>query len=133
MRKFKSQTDEREHSTYDIRIIFLLLLLHKTFNMQDSSRSKHLEMIEYLDVQLFVNKQSIFDSRPKKLFSNCLVDVLLTSIVSIFKHSERCHSLLEGHLQYVMHTFELTSQKGSIFLKFSTQKKVFSLFSQWIV
>ena len=42
-------------STYDIRLIFLLLLLHKTFNMQDSSRSKYLEMIEYLDVQLLIN------------------------------------------------------------------------------
>ena len=36
---------------------------------------------------------------------------LLTSIVSIFKHSERRHSLVQGHLQYVMHTFELKSPK----------------------
>ena len=72
-------------------------------------------------------------NRPKKLFSNCLVDGLLTSIVSIFKHSERRHSLLQGHLQYVMHTFELTNQKVSISLRFPMQKKVFSLLSQWIV
>ena len=52
----------------------------------------------------FFNKQSIFDSSPEnclsfsekspqKLFSNCLVD----------GHSKRRHSLLQGHLEYVMH------------------------------
>ena len=69
----------------------------------------------------FYYKQSIFDPCCKnclsfskklseKLFSNCLVDGILTSVVSIFEHSECCHSLLQGHLQYVMHTFELTKQ-----------------------
>ena len=72
-------------------------------------------------------------NRLKKLFSNCLVDGLLTSTVSIFKHSERRHSLLQGHLQYVMYTFKLTSQKVRISLRFPMQRKVFSLLSQWIV
>ena len=36
---------------------------------------------------------------PKKLFSNCLVDGLLTFIVLIFKHSKCCHSLLQVHLR----------------------------------
>ena len=44
-------------------------------------------------------------NRPKKLFSNCLVDGLLTSIFYIFKHSKCCHSLLQEHLEYLMHTF----------------------------
>ena len=72
-------------------------------------------------------------NRPKKLFSNCLLDGLLTSIVSIFNHSKRRHSLLQGHLQNVMHTFELTIQKVSISRRFPMRKKVFSLLSQWIV
>ena len=76
----------------------------------------------------FCYKQSIFDPRPKKLFSNCLVDGPL-----IFKHFERCYCLLEGHLEYLLHTFEMTSPKVSISLRFPLQKKSFSLFSQWIV
>ena len=76
----------------------------------------------------FLYKQSIFDPRPKnclsflkhrpkKSFSKCLVDGLLTS------------------LECVMHTFELTfeSPKVSISPRFPMQKKGFSLFSQWIV
>ena len=63
------------------------------------------------------------------MFRNCLVDGLLTSIVSIFKHSKRRHSLLQGHLEYVMRTFELTSPKVSISLRFPMHKKGFSLFS----
>ena len=50
------------------------------------------EHISHLVLHLFFNKQSIFDPRPEiclsfskkspqKLFSNCLVDGLLTSIV----------------------------------------------------
>ena len=70
---------------------------------------------------------------PKKLFSNCLVDGLLTSIVYIFKHSKRRHSVLQGHLEYAMHTFELTSPKVCISLRCHMQKKCFSLYSQWIV
>ena len=92
----------------------------------------------------FFYKQSIFDPRPEcclsfskkspqKLFSNCLVDGLLTSIVEIFKRSKRLHGLLQGHLEYVIHTFELTSPKVSISLRFPMQKKGFSLFLQWIV
>ena len=50
------------------------------------------------------------------MFSNCLlVDGLLTSIVSIIKHSKRRHSLLQRHLEYVMRTFELERPKVSIF------------------
>ena len=52
--------------------------------------------------------------------------------------------VLQEHLMYVMHTFELTSQKVSISFRFPMQKKDFakdfavslfncSLFSQWIV
>ena len=53
------------------------------------------------------------------MFSYCLVvDGLLTSIVSIFKHSKRGHGLLQGHLEYVMHTFELASPKVSNSLRF---------------
>ena len=48
------------------------------------------------------------------------------------KHSERRHSLLQGHLEYVMHTFELRSQKVSISLRLPMQKKGFSLFLQCI-
>ena len=62
---------------------------------------------------------------PLKLLSNCLVDGLSTSIVWIFKHSKRRHSLLQGQLEYVMLTFELTSPKVSISLRFLMQKKGF--------
>ena len=72
-------------------------------------------------------------NHPEKLFSNCLVDGLLTSIVEIFKDSKRPHSLLQGHLEYLMHTFELASPKVSISLRLPMHKKDFSLFSQWIV
>ena len=61
------------------------------------------------------------------------MDGPLISIVEIFKHSERHHSLLQGHLEYVVHTFERTSPKVSISLRFPMQKKDFSRFSQWIV
>ena len=60
-------------------------------------------------------------TRPKKLFSNCLLDGLLTPIVYIFKHSERRHKLLQGHQEYVMHTFELTSP---FLLEFVCRKRV---------
>ena len=60
-------------------------------------------------------------NHPKKLFSNCLLDGLLTSIVYIFKHSECRQSLLQGHLEYVMHTFELTSP---FLLEFVCRKRV---------
>ena len=59
------------------------------------------------------------------MFSNCLVDGLLTSIVLIFKLSKRRHNLLQGHLEYVMHTFELKSPKVSISLRFPMQKACF--------
>ena len=72
-------------------------------------------------------------NRSKQLFSNCLADGLLTSIVQIFKYSKCRHSLLQGHLEHVMHTFELTSPKVSIPLRFPVQKKGFSLYSQQIV
>ena len=49
----------------------------------------------------------------------------------MFKHSERRYSLLQGNVEYVMHTFELT--KVSISLRFSIQKKGFSLYLHWIV
>ena len=58
---------------------------------------------------------------------------ILTYIVQIFKHSKSRHSLLQGHLEHAMHTFELTSPKLSISLKFPMPKKGFSLFSQWTV
>ena len=104
-----------------------------------------LRFVFYLNVHLFfiINNpfltlapkivQAFLKNCPKKLFSNCLVDGILTSVVSIFEHSECYHSLLQGHLQYVKHTFELTSQKVSISLRFPMQKKVFSLLLQWIV
>ena len=90
---------------------------------------------------LFFNKQSIFNPRAKnclsffkkpsqKLFSNYVVDGLLTSIAYIFKHSEHGHSLLQGHPEYVMHNFELKSPKVSISLsELPIQKKGFNLFS----
>ena len=31
--------------------------------------------------------------------------------IKVFKLSERRHSLLQGQLEYAMHTFELTTQK----------------------
>ena len=70
---------------------------------------------------------------PKQLFSNCLVGLLLTSIVEIFKHSERCHCFLQAHLDYVMHTFELPSPKVNNSLRFSMQKKGFSVLSFYCV
>ena len=111
------------------------------FVIGQSKKPRCFKHIKHLPCRYIFYKQSIFDTRPqnclaflknrpKKLFSNCLVDGLLTSIVSIFKHSERRHSLLQGHLQYVMHTFELTSQKVSISLRFPMHKKVFSLYSE---
>ena len=65
-----------------------------------------MSLLKYLLFIPFFYKQSIFDSRtenclglsekfPKKMFSNCLLDGLLISIVFIFKLSERWHSLLE--------------------------------------
>ena len=51
------------------------------------------------------------------MFSNALVDGLLTSIVLIFKLSKRRHNLLHGHLEYAMHAFELR-----ISLRFPMQK-----------
>ena len=39
------------------------------------------------------------------MFDNCLVDGLLISIVQIFKHHKRRHSLLQRHLEYIMHIF----------------------------
>ena len=51
----------------------------------------------------------------------------------MFKHSKRRHSFLQGHLEYVMQTFELARRKVSISLRFPMQKIGFSLFSQWIV
>ena len=68
------------------------------------------EIIFFLNTPIFY-KQSIFDPRPSK----------------------RRHSLLQGDLEYVMHTFELASPKVSISLRFPMQKKGFSLFSRWIV
>ena len=68
----------------------------------------------------FFYKQSIFDLLPE----NCLVDGLLAFIVSILKHSKRCHSLLQGHLEYVMRTFELTSPYGAFLLGFLCRKRV---------
>ena len=67
--------------------------------------------------------EAFLKNRPKKLFSNCLVDGLLTSIAQIFKHSKRRHSLLQLHLEYVMHAFELTGPNVSISLRFPMQKK----------
>ena len=52
----------------------------------------------------------IVKNGPKKLFRNCLVDALLDSIVLIFNHSQRRHNLLQRHLEYVMHPFDLFSQ-----------------------
>ena len=76
---------------------------------------------------------AFLQSFPKKLFSNCLVDVLLTSVVQILKHSERRHSLLQGHLEDGMHTFKLRDPEVSISFRFPMQKKGVSLFLQWII
>ena len=43
---------------------------------------------------------------------------------TIFKHSKRRHSLLQGRLEYVMHTFELTSQNIAFLLGFLCRKRV---------
>ena len=51
----------------------------------------------------------------------------------MFKHSKRRHSLLQGHLEDVIHTFELTSPKVSISLRFPIQKEGFNLYFQGIV
>ena len=56
------------------------------------------------------------------MFSNCLVDGLLTSILKIFKHSKRRHSLLQGHLEYVMHNLNLQVQKWAFLLGFLCRK-----------
>ena len=53
--------------------------------------------------------------------------------LSIDQHSKHHHSLLQGHLEYAMHTFELTSPRVCISRRFPMQKKGFSLYSQWIV
>ena len=50
----------------------------------------------------------------------------MKSSIKVFKLSERRHSLLQGQLEYVMHTFELTSQKVTISLRFPKQKKACS-------
>ena len=50
----------------------------------------------------------------------------MKSSIKIFKLSERRHSLLQGQLEYVMHTFELTSPKVTISLRFPKQKKACS-------
>ena len=71
----------------------------------------------------------MFDPRPEK----CLSFSKKSPQIIIFKHSKRRHSLLQGHLEYVMHTFELASPKVSISLRFPMQKKGFSMFLQWIV
>ena len=54
-------------------------------------------------------------------------------LMYLFEHSKHHHNLLQGHLEYVMHTFELTSAKVSISLRFPIQIKSFSLFLQWII
>ena len=60
--------------------------------------------------------KAFLKNRPKKLFSNCLVDGLLTATVYlIIKHSKRRHSLLQRNLEYVICTFELKSLKVNIF------------------
>ena len=94
------------------------------------------------DLHLFFNKQSIFHPHSENCLSFSkksppkIVWQLFDrwSINFYFKYSSiLLHSLLQGHLQHVMHTFELTSPKASISLRFPMQKKGFTLFSQWIV
>ena len=79
-------------------------------NTKMSNRTKSVEMSKIVsnwEIHLhhpFFYKQSIFDPHLK----NCLS----------FRH-------LQGHLKYVMHTFELRSPKLSISLRFPMQKKGF--------
>ena len=42
----------------------------------------------------------------------------------MFKHYKHHHSLLQEHLEYLMHTFELESPKVSISLRFPMQERV---------
>ena len=71
---------------------------------------------------------------PKKLFSNCLVDGLLTFIVLIFKHSKCCHSLLQVHLRVCnTHFWTYKFKSEHSWLRSPMQRKGFRLFLQWIV
>ena len=62
----------------------------------------------------FFHEQSTFDPRPKYCFSfseklpQKIVFQLLCRWSIDFKHSKRPHSLFQGQIEYVMHTFELT-------------------------
>ena len=88
-------------------------MIKKTSQKQVSPKSCFEKFRNFTGTPFFINNpfltldpkivEAFLKIRSKKLFSNCLVDGLLTS-VSIFKHSERRHSLLQGHLDYVMHT-----------------------------
>ena len=84
-------------------------------------------------------EQSIFDPCPeyclsfsKKLLKKVVQQLLCRWSINC-KHSKRRHSLFQGQIEYVMHTFELTSLKVCISLRFPMKKKGFSLYSQWIV
>ena len=84
----------------------------------------------------FFFKQSIFDPCPincssfsknlpskfvKQLFSRWSINFYCLNN----QNSKRRHSLLQRHLEYVMHIFELTSPKVSIFSQVSYAEKGF--------
>ena len=84
----------------------------------------------------FFYEQSIFDILSEYCFSfskklpQKIVQQLLCRWSINFKHSKR-H--LQGQIEYVTNTFELTRVKVGTSLRFPMKKKGFSLHSQWIV
>ena len=64
-------------------------------------------------------------NRPKKLFSNCLVEGQLTSIVWIFKHSKRRYSLLQGTPRVCDAHFWTGKSKSEYFSQVSYAEKGF--------
>ena len=78
----------------------------------------------------FFYDQSIFDPRPeyclnfsKKLPQKIVQQLLCRSSIN-FKHSKRRQSLFQGQIEYVMHTFEMTSLKVCISLRLPMKKRV---------
>ena len=51
----------------------------------------------------------------------------------MFRHSERRYSILQGHVEYVMHTFELRQvQKWAFLLGFLRRKRVLAYCRNWL-
>ena len=82
----------------------------------------------------FFYKQSICETRPENCLSfskkppQKLVEQLFSRSINFYCLNIQTFKILQGHLDYVMHTFELASPKVCISVKFPMQKKGFSLF-----